>query len=302
MEAQRKISNNSVVFALSKEDEPVLRVPQGAVVVFETKDCYCGRIRSAADSLSDGPSNPATGPLYVEGAKAGDTLRVEILDISTAPFGIMRVRPGMGAYGSMLKKAEARVFNINDGVVAFSDCLTLPIKPMIGVIGVAPGDEGIPTDTPGVHGGNMDCKRIVRGAILYLPVFVQGALLSIGDLHAVMGDGEAAICGLEVAGEVKVRVDVVHEMLPFLPVVIEGDHLMTIGSSETLDDAAKIASDNMHRFLTTRGKLDAAEAAMLLSLVGDLAICQIVDPLKTVRMEIPLAVLRAYEVSLPGML
>jgi amidase len=166
---------------------------------------------------------------------------------------------------------------------------------MIGVIGTAPAIEEIPTGTPGQHGGNMDCKRIVEGATLYLPVHVPGALLSMGDLHAVMGDGEVIICGLEIAGEVTIRVSVIKDKILPLPLLREGEHLMTIASAETLDLAAKQATIQMHRFLTNELGLEFNEAGMLLSLVGDLRICQVVDPLMTARMELPLSILVNYD-------
>jgi amidase len=120
----------------------------------------------------------------------------------------------------------------------------------------------------------------------------------MGDLHAVMGDGEVIICGLEVAGEVTVRVTVIKDKLLPLPMLKEGNHLITIASAETLDQAAKDATIQMHRFLINELGLEFNEAGMLLSLIGNLRICQVVDPLMTARMELPLSVLEKYHYHL----
>ena len=140
----------------------------------------------------------------------------------------------------------------------------------------------------------MDCKRIVKGAVLYLPVNVDGALLAMGDLHAVMGDGEIVVCGVEIAGEVDVRLSVLKGVSLPTPFLIEKDSLMTIASAKTLDEAAVKATQKMHRFLCERLNIENHEAGMLLSAAADLRICQIVDPLMTARMEFPTEIAKLY--------
>ena len=140
----------------------------------------------------------------------------------------------------------------------------------------------------------MDCKRIVKGSVLYLPVAVPGALLALGDLHAVMGDGEIVVCGVEIAGEVDVRVSVLKGIRLPTPFLAEGGRLMTIASAETLDEAGAEATRRMHRFLTERLNIETHEAGILLSAAADLRVCQVVDPLKTARMELPLWVAERY--------
>jgi amidase len=291
----KRLNKENFVFTMSKEHSPSLYITSGETVVYETQDCYCGRIKAQEDAQATGLGNPATGPLYIEGAETGDILKVEILDIKVADQGIMRLRPGIGTYGDYLKEATVKVIPIKENLAIFNDKLQIPVRPMIGVIGVAPEGGAIETIVPDVHGGNLDCKRIVKGATVYLPVFAKGGLLAVGDLHALMADGETAICGLEVQGEVTVRVNVIKNKNLPLPMVVEGNHIMTLSSMKTLDEASKQASINMHKFLTQELKMDTHEAAMLLSLCGDLRVCQIVDPLITARMELPLEVLKKYE-------
>lgn len=298
----KRVKKENVIFTMSKNHKPVETAEPGDTVVFETCDCYNNQIRDE-DTLfchiKKGMNNPATGPLYINGAEAGDILKIDILDISLENWGVMTARPGDGVLGKYFKEYRSKIVPMKDGEAVFNDKLSFPLNPMIGVIGVAPEKEDYKTTVPHLHGGNMDCKRIVKGSTVYLPVLVEGALLSIGDLHGVMGDGEIVICALEAGGEVTVKVDVIKNRDLPLPMVVEGQDVMTIVSMGTLDDAAKAATEAMHKFLTYEVGMDLYEAGMLLSLIGQLKICQVVDPLMTARMELPLYVLNRYGYKLP---
>ncbi|WP_047150910.1 acetamidase/formamidase family protein [Aneurinibacillus tyrosinisolvens] len=296
-----RIPKEQVVLKMSPRNKEVASTDSGSVVTFETCDCFSNQIQQEDQPFSSvgwDLINPATGPLYVNGAEPGDVLKVKILDIKIEDKGVMTTAPKMGVLGDIIPEEKTKVISIKDGKALFNDKIQIPVKPMIGVIGTAPKTEEIPTGTPGAHGGNMDCKRIVKGATLYLPVNVPGALLSMGDLHAVMGDGEIVICGLEIPGEITVEVSVLKDQSLPLPMLVEGENVMAIASAETLDEAAKMATVNMHSFLVENLKMSVEEAGMLLSLVGDLRICQVVDPLMTARMEFPLSILDQYEYKL----
>ncbi|MBU8917491.1 acetamidase/formamidase family protein [Bacillus sp. FJAT-29953] len=286
------------VLTMSPNNKPVKKVQAGSTVVFETYDCFSNQIQREDQLFSSvgwEQINPATGPLFVEGAEPGDILKVEILEIKIDQKGVMTTTPKLGVLRDYVSGETTKIIPIQEGKAIFNDKIHIPIKPMIGVIGTAPGREEIPTGTPGQHGGNMDCKQIIKGSTLYLPVNVPGALLSMGDLHAVMADGEIVICGLEIPGEVTVKVGVLKEESYPLPMLVSEEKLIAIASAETLDDAAKLATINMHQFLVQQLGIDVDEAGMLLSLVGDLRICQIVDPLMTARMEFPQWILDKYE-------
>jgi amidase len=289
-------------FSLDAAHPAVARVASGTTVVFETYDCYTNQITQDDQpfhTIDRSRNNPATGPLAVAGALPGDTLKVEILDIRIAETGVMALRPGAGVMGEVLPGARSRIFPIRENLIRFNERLSLPVSPMVGVIGVAPEGPGIRSTVPDAHGGNLDCKRIAAGATLYLPVLVPGALLYVGDLHAAMGDGEIAICGLEVAGEVTLRVTVVRGRRFPLPLVRDAERIMTLHSAPTLDEAARQATIRMHTFLTEELGLDTFEATMLLSLQGNLRICQVVDPLMTARMELPSSLLAVHGYEMP---
>ena len=292
-----KLSTKNYVLEMSAAHPPVSETASGEVVTFETFDCFSNCIvkeEQLFSSVGWDKINPATGPLYVNGALPGDILKIEILDIRVANQGVMTTVPGLGVLAEEMTSEVTKIVAIDNGMALINDRVRLPIKPMIGVIGVAPKDEGVSTGTPGEHGGNMDCKRIVKGTTLYLPVNVPGALLAMGDLHAVMGDGEIVVCGVEISGEVDVRVTVLKSTSLPTPFLMDNKRIMTIASAKTLDQATFDATKKMHRFLCERLGIEKHEAGMLLSVAGNARICQVVDPLMTARMEFPLDIAKLY--------
>lgn len=297
----KQISKDHHITVMSPGNKAVDQVESGSIVIYETYDCFTNQITSeeqASSSVDRAKINPATGPLFIEGANPGDTLKVEILDIHIADQGVMAISPIRGALAGTIKEEKTKIIPIENGEAVFNDTLRLSINPMIGVIGTAPEGEDIPTSTPSTHGGNMDCKRMVKGATLYLPVNVAGGLLAMGDVHAVMGDGEIVICGLEIPAEVTVRVTVLKGQSLPLPMLADDERVMTIASADTLDEASNKAIKNMHTFLAEEVKMDFHEAAMFLSVGADLKVCQIVNPQKTARMELPRWVLQKHGYAL----
>jgi len=301
-----KVTREFVTDTLSPDNQPIAHCESGDTVWFETRNCYDDRLAADGSVFEEENAleNPATGPLFVRGAQKGDILKVEILDIKLKGKSYMRQSIVGGAFFERVSEKVVREFDVSGEIVQFNDKLAFPIKTMIGVIGTAPKNETIPTITPGDHGGNMDCTRIIKGSTVYLPVNVEGALLSMGDLHALMGDGEVMICGMEAAGEVTVKVTVVKDhKLPTPCVITAPDstptRICTIQSGIDLMDAAKKAANQMLDYLIGHTDLNEYDGGKLLSLKGDLIINQIVNPLKTVRMELDKSILDAYDIVLP---
>jgi amidase len=291
----KRVSRDKVCYAMSARNEAVLRVAAGEKFCLETEDCYSGVLKGPQDKMPErmpGFGNPATGPVYVEGAAPGDLLRVHIEKIRTRDYAVMRVEPGVGALPRHVAVAETVFLPIRRGELRLREGVRLPLSPMIGVIGTAPREGQVPTVTPGEHGGNMDCKEIGAGADVYLPVSVEGALLALGDVHAVMADGEVCVCGAEVSAEVTLRAESIRSPLP-TPCVETAEHILFIASATTLDACEPLVLDKAHRFLTGLVGLSPNEAARLMSLVGELRICQVVDPLKTMKVMLPRRVLQA---------
>lgn len=283
-----KIPSTQKVDKLWRENVPAARCKSGDTVVFETMDCYDGAVSREGIRTYDKTrflANPATGPLFVEGALPGDALKVEILSIETSPWGAMGTYFGEGSFRNYKGEYTMHVFEFEDGHIDFFG-KKLALKPMIGVIGVAPEGEAVPTVTPGAHGGNMDCSRIVAGSTIYFPVACEGALLGMGDLHALMGDGEVFGYGLETSGLVTVRVSAVTGLKLACPLLVEGGKVMALASAATLGEATDLAVQAMYDLLVAHGT-DRVQAGLLMSLKCDVAVCQIVDPLLTARAMIP---------------
>lgn len=296
------ISRDKCFYAFSADLPPVARVLPGEEISFETHDCFQGQIRSEGDlvkNLDWDHTNPATGPVYIEGASPGSILRLDILDVQVEPHSVMVTIPGEGALGDRISEMETTILRQDGNELVFKEKVRLPLAPMIGVIGISPAQGKIGNGVPGAHGGNMDCTVIGKGSRLYLTVQVEGGLLGLGDLHATMGDGEIVVVGAEVAGMVRLKPDLVE--LPGLPTpFLENDEMVaTIYSDPDLDLATDGAIHNMADFLTRFVGLSQNDASMLMSAAGHLKVCQVVDPAKTARFEFPKAVLAQIGYQLP---
>jgi amidase len=280
------------VFAFGGDTEPALTVPAGTRLRLETADCFDDQVQAqddVLDAIDWDRVNPATGPVFVEGVHAGDVLSVLIESIDVGPQGVMAVAPGFGVLGDEFPVQVHRIVAIADGTARIADGIAVPLRPMIGVIGVAPAGPPVSTASPGPHGGNMDTRLIGAGAVLYLPVAHEGALFAAGDLHAAMGDGEICGTGVEVSGAITLRLDVRSDLRIEEPVLETPDHVVTIASAETLDAAAEAATRYMVALLTERLGVSLEVATMLMSAGGDLQVSQIVDPLRTARFALPKA-------------
>lgn len=295
------IDSHKCVLALSPDQEPRLQVESGDEVTVRTLDCFSNTITDESHLFSSvgwDKVNPATGPIAVNGARSGDTLQVEILSIEIGDEATMTTHSDFGALPGTVEE-RTRKIPIRDGKAQFTDNITIDIRPMIGVIGTAPASESVPTGEPRQHGGNMDTKEIVAGSTLYLPVEVDGANLSLGDVHAVMGDGEVAVCGAEIEAEVKIRVTVLNGRPLPLPFLDSGEAVYTISSEVELKDAVTESTRMMRDWLADESTLDPTDALMLLSLTGDTQISQIVDPRMTARFRLPKNILEQCGVELP---
>ena len=281
------LNDEAVIEAFSRDLAPVLRVEDGATIRISTKDCYRNNLRADNDprgAASGGKigSNPASGPIFVEGAQPGDTLKCEILDIELADYATMRIRPNVGYMGAHVTETTVRAIALKDGKAEVGG-VSIPLNPMIGVIGVAPAGEAIDTETPGAHGGNMDERHIRKGSTLYLPVHAEGALFAVGDVHAQMGDGEVCVCGLECPAYVTVRLSVIHGRQERWPVLEESGNTYVIASGESLDAAVRLACDGLIEYLKPRVQMNVNELVLMMSLVCDMEVSQLVDPLITAR-------------------
>jgi amidase len=269
--------------------QKAVTVDPPATVVFETIDALGGQIKSEKDILTVldfSQINPATGPLFVHGAKPGDTLAIAIKSIDLPERGVIVTGKGMGVLGREIQSYATKILEINEGSVRFNKAI-IPISPMIGVIGVAPASGKYETGTAHQHGGNMDTKEIGKDATVYLPIFQQGALLALGDVHAVMGDGEVCVSACEVAARVMTEITIVKGRQTGWPVVETNHGILIIVSLPSIEEALTEATRQAVMLLQNRLNLSFEEAYMLASLIVDIKISQLVDPNKTVKAFIP---------------
>ncbi|MDY3060491.1 acetamidase/formamidase family protein [Fusobacterium sp.] len=284
------IPKDKVIFDFNKENNFNYSIEDGEIFYVETEDCYNGQIKNEnikRQNIDISIMDCSVGPIEVKGAKEGDVLEIEVLDIELAKQGVMVTSPGLGILGHKIIEADTKIIKIEDGFAYFSDQIKIPLTPMIGVIGVFPKKEGIHCAIPKEHGANMDTKVIKKGTKVFLPVFVNGAGLAIGDLHACMGDGELSGTGIEIAGKVCLKVKIRKEMYLERPMLETKEGIYTIGSAETFREAIKLAVDDMVLFLMKKLNLNFPDAYRLLSATCDVQISQIVNDLITVRVMAP---------------
>jgi acetamidase/formamidase len=272
---------------------PALHVSPGDAVEFEVVDASGGQLdqtSTAADvaRLDFGRVNPVTGPVFVEGAEPGDALVVEILDLEPSGWGWTALVPGFGLLADQFPEPWLHISRYDARGVEFAPGIRLPVRPFPGTIGVAPAEPGRHSVVPPREvGGNMDVRDLTRGAVLYLPVQVPGALFSVGDTHAAQGDGE--VCGTAVESPMRVRLRFglrkaaglrrPQFQIPGPPTrhVDEAGYHVTLGIGPDLMAAARDAVRDMIDHLGREHRLEPAMAYALCSVGCDLRISEIVD-------------------------
>ncbi|MEZ2388066.1 acetamidase/formamidase family protein [bacterium RCC_150] len=261
---------------------PVLTVNQGEHFWLDARSLLTGGLFEETGEYEK-LSIPVTGPVAIRGVNPGDMLRVDIHEIRIANRGAMVTMPGRGGFTGGLARS-GHVVEIADGQVMFDHGITIPVCPMVGKLGVAPVGAGPNSSTVGIHGGNMDCKDVTAGSAVVLPVQVAEAMLYAGDLHAAQGDGECSLTAVEVEGSVRLSCAVVPKAAVAdddagirRPVVLSGRSVITIGDGDTLDEAARLALDDMLELLQADRQWSREKTAMLLSAAADVSVSQLVN-------------------------
>lgn len=257
------------------EAEPVLTVAQGQQFRLDARSLLTGGLFEHTTEYEK-LSIPVTGPVRIEGVMPGDALRVDVHEIRIADRGAMVTMPGRGGFTGGLERF-GHVVDISDGRVHFDSDITIPMRPMIGKLGVAPVGENPSSSTVGIHGGNMDCKDITAGSAVILPTQAEGGLLFAGDLHAVQGDGECSLTAVEVEGTVTLSCRVLPGVSLTRPVILSGGSVITMGDGDDLDEAARLALDDMLALVQADKGWTREKSAMLLSAAADVAVSQLVN-------------------------
>ena len=288
--SKRVSKANNIKYALSGNDPYIASVDPGETFVVETAiNVNDGTIRHVGQQLTETDVtlpyvNGATGPIEVKGSKAGDMLKVEIVKMELDTLGFTSLWPGIGMFPDWVRRKEfgiqTRVVEVKDGFVHWNEHLRLPVKPMIGVIGVAPVHGAVLTIDNGPHGGNLDVQEITSGNTVMFRVNKDGTHLFMGDCHAIQGDGEANGMGaIEIATTltVKVSLDKAPARLSH-PRIETPTHIATLGCARPLEDAMRIAFEEMINWLEDEYRIPAPEAYMLLGQIAEARCTQVVNP------------------------
>lgn len=290
---RKTVTDDHAIYEFAPDMEPLRTVQPGASLEIHTRDSLDGEVQTEADLVRTVPDevNAATGPIAVADATPGDILRVTIEEIRLREDrGRVLVMPGFGLQQNdeRTDAPRTRITEIEDGSLQFGD-REIDVDPLIGTIGIAPADTAYSTLVPHDHGGNLDTTDISAGSTVYFPVFQPGGLLAMGDSKAVMADGEVCGTGVEIGTEIDLTVDLVSDPAVSLdrPVVETETAWKTIASAETIEEACETANRDLCRLLERTNDFDFTDAYMFSSLVADLEVSQVVDPLPTVRNAVP---------------
>jgi acetamidase/formamidase len=284
-----EIPKGNVCHTLSPAHSPVATVAPGSRLRIETELNLGDVLHNVEDKFDQSMLrlpyvNGATGPVAVEGATADHVLACRILDIELVPPGVTALIPGVGAFPDWIRRRElgvhARVVDVQDGHVLWDRGLRIPVRPMIGVLGTAPLIEAVSTTDNGPHGGNLDVQEFAPGTTVYLPVKVDGALMFLGDCHAVQGDGELCGCGaIEIRTFTTVEIDLAPRPLSMVwPRFETAGYIGTVACARPLEDAFRLSVEELIRWMIEDYGFADAEALLLLGQVAEARCTQVVNP------------------------
>jgi amidase len=259
----------------------VLEIEPGETVTFETNDCFTGQIRSEEDLVTEidlERINSATGPVAVRGAVPGDSLVAEILDVRPIEWGVATLIPGFGQLIDQVQAPLTRMFRVEDGEIRMNDRVRFPARPMVGVVGVATDGDTLSNGLAGRHGGNLDDHLHGKGARIYFPVRQPGAMFAVGDMHASMGDGEVCFTGVEIAGEVDIRFDLLKGKQARWPVSELAERWVPHATADAYDEALSLCTEEAARLLVDEWDFTIEDAFVFLSVACDAGVAQACKP------------------------
>lgn len=283
----------------SKAQPPQLTIDPTQTVTFDCIDGGNGQITSqstvsAVQNFNVALADPVFGPVYIRGAEPGDALEVEVMHLETATWGWTAIVPNFGLLQTEFPEAHLKIWDLPPGgkFARFNDNIVIPIRPFMGTMGVAPGEEGTFSTIPPLDtGGNIDCRHITKGTKLILPVRAPGALFSCGDGHAAQGDGEVCGTAIETPVKVTLRFNVLkkhhHVQSPHYytppqtaedkPSLPDRGSYSTMGIDSDMVEATRKATREMIAYLAATKGLSRTEAYMLCSVAADLKLAEVVD-------------------------
>lgn len=273
----QRVTRDRIEVVFDRRIPPVATVRPGEIFVVETDDSRAGRTRTPETTTpafllamrqAGYYGNPVTGPIFVEGAEPGDTLAVQIHDQECDTLGHMGYWPFLFHLEDLFPEPSTVLVDIRDGFVEMNERVRIPVRPMIGTIGTAPEVEAILSGGMGKHGGNLDAPEVCAGSTIFLPVAVEGALLALGDCHALQSDGE--IGSVEIRSVVTLSCDVIKGRSPAMtwPRIETPDLLVTVAVGRPLEEALWAALRDLILWLEERTGMSKHEAYLLIGAAG----------------------------------
>ena len=286
----KTLSRDHRIYILQPENPPAIVIDDGDDLMVETWDAFEG-IRDPGVLQEKSLKGPATGPIYVHGAEPGDALKVEFISIAPKEGAAHMVMPGRGFLEEEFTEGYPTVMDFDGNQVVLPSGLRLEMQPSMGLVATTPTYVQNTASDSGPYGGDIDMKELVAGSVIYMPVFVPGGLLALGDCHAVVGDGAVAGTGAECSADSHLRVTVEKAMGIASPRALTPEHFVVLSYGEELAPAMKQAVRDMVDFLIREKGLPPYDAYTLCSLAGDVRVSRTFRPISPVKMMLSRAAL-----------
>jgi len=279
----KRLTRDKKVYFLDPNNPPAIKVKSGEELIVETWDAFEGT-RDVAAIQAKPFVAPATGPIYVEGAEPGDALKVEFLSIKPVFDAAHMVMPGRGFLTEMFDKGYPTTMALDGDHVVLPNGIRVKMMPSMGFVANTPTYRQTTASDSGPYGGDVDMKELVAGSTFWVPVFVPGGMLTMGDCHAVIGDGAVGGTGAECSSETHIRVSVEKGMNLTTTRALTPEHFVILSYGEELAPAMKEAVHGMVKFLIDEKKMKPYEAYTLMSMAGDVRISRTFRPISPVKM------------------
>jgi len=286
----RQLSREHHIYALEPHSVPAITIDSGEELMVETWDAFEGE-RDPVALEANLLKGPATGPIYVNGAEPGDALKIDFISITPKEQAAHMVMPGRGFLDNDFTEAYPTLIGLESGHAVLPSGIRIPMRPSMGLVATTPTYTQQTASDSGPYGGDIDMKELVEGSTLYLPVFVPGGMLAMGDCHAVVGDGAVAGTGAECSADTHVRVSVEKGLNIRGPRALTPEYFVVLSHGEELGPAMKQAVRDMVDFLVTEKGLEPYDAYTLLSLAGDVRVSRTFRPISPVKMMLSSSIL-----------
>lgn len=293
----KHLSRDQYTTTLDRTVAPKLVVESGEEIEVETWDAFMGvwHVGGTRDIVG-----PMAGPIAVRGAAPGDALKVELLeilpiDLAPGRSALHNTSSSHGFLKTEFNRHNPIILQIKDGYILFPGGIRIPVNPSVGFIATTFTEPQKTTSDSGPYGGDIDMKELTAGSTIWLPVFVPDALLCLGDVHAVVGDGCVGGTAAECCARVRLRVSIEKDAHLRRPRVLTPEHVITVCYGEDVGEAMKQSVRDMVQYLADEKGMDPYDAYALLSLAGDVRISRTFRPISPVKMMLSRRVLDQIE-------